>query len=244
MMKQFVGMCCAILFFAASVSPFSIDIQKDAVKEPEKPVIEVEEKLEELQKKEQIEVPIDIYEPVVTMHKSEESDKFIWDELSRYSPSDEITAGIMGYFYKESFMRSNAVAGWPDRNRGSDADICVAFTEEVDAGLHDGSSKDYFIEMVRIHYGGYGLGQWSAEYYLEHFYEFVREREGSIGDAAIQCEFIFESLQRNEKLWNDLKECDTAFKAGRRIGVMYDGTCLETAHIIADMAEKFYKEYS
>ena len=72
-------------------------------------------------------------------------------------------------------MRSNAVAGWDVRNVYSENDICETFTSEVDSGLHDGSTKEHFKTMTRIHYGGYGLGQWSADCYLDHLYEFTRE---------------------------------------------------------------------
>jgi len=52
----------------------------------------------------------------------------------------------MGYFKRESEMRSDAVAGWPLRNNRSKIDFSQDFTEKVDVGLLDGSTKDYFIE--------------------------------------------------------------------------------------------------
>ena len=42
---------------------------------------------------------------VATDYKSEKSEELVWNELSKYSPSDAVTAGIMGYFYRESQMR-------------------------------------------------------------------------------------------------------------------------------------------
>lgn len=67
------------------------------------------------------------HEPVYTKIHDEESEVYIWNELSKYSPNDQITAGIMGYFWKESRMKSNAVAGWDVRNRwkGQEIDICL-----------------------------------------------------------------------------------------------------------------------
>lgn len=185
------------------------------------------------------------YEPVYTSIKSEDDEYYIWKELSRWSPNDQITAGIMGYFWKESFLRSDAVAGWDVRNawHGQERDICQEFTEIIDAGLTDGSTKEYFDSMVRIHYGGYGLGQWLDAGYLSDLYDFIREREGSIGDAALQCEFIFLSLQKNEELWNDLLQCTTAIQVGRRMGVLYDGTYPEHAEAMADKADQYYKKY-
>lgn len=185
------------------------------------------------------------YEPVYTNVHDEKSETYVWNELSKYSPNDQITAGIMGYFWKESRMKSNAVAGWDVRNRwkGQEIDICEEFTKKVDLGLRRRKTKDYFKEMVSIKYGGYGLGQWLSPDYLEDLYEFVKERQGSIGDANLQCEFIFHSLQKNKRLWTELLSCRTAEQCGRRIGTLYDGNDETGAEIIASAAGQYYKKY-
>lgn len=241
-MKKFIGVCALILFSVSMI--FRIPIKNT---EPEILVTIIEEavvlsdiSIEEPTENEETKP----YKPVITKCKDEESADYIWNELSKYSPSDVITAGIMGYFWRESNFRSNAVAGWHVRNIGRERDICEEFTEIVDAGLHDGSSKEYFIEKVSVNYGGYGLGQWLSLGYLEHFYGFIRERGGSIGDAALQCEFIFESIKQNEELWQMLLECETAAQTGRRIGIWYDGATSEGIEYIASCAHKFYKDYN
>lgn len=228
-MKRFIGMCAAIIFVLTSGTTAVADM-----KEP----------LEVAERREKPTAVEEVYIPVYTEHNALESEEFIWNELSKYSPSEYITAGIMGYFWRESYMRSDAVAGWPTRNLGRETDICKSFTQEVDAGLEDRSSKDYFMDMIRLHYGGYGLGQWLGVGYLEHFYEFVRERHGSIGDAAIQCEFIFESIQKNEKLWESLLEAKNAEQCGRRIGYMYDGTGSDGANTMGSRAKVYYKRFN
>jgi len=83
---------------------------------------------------------------VVTKYKSEESNDIIYNALSKSSTNEKIIAGIMGYFYRESQMRSDAVAGWPSRDIKEELDFSKNFTEKVDAGLSDGSTKEYFIE--------------------------------------------------------------------------------------------------
>ena len=181
------------------------------------------------------------YEPVITEHKSEEAADFLWEELSKYSPNDYVTAGAMGYFWRESYFRSDAIAGWPYFDLIQKSNSSLDFTLKIDEGLKDGSSYDYFYHHVRDIYGGYGLGQWVSPNYLKHFYEFIREKEGSIGDAKLQCEFIFESMQRNEKLWDKLLEAKTASECGLYIGTLYDGTSM--AGVIASHADRFYKEY-
>lgn len=182
---------------------------------------------------------------VASNYKSEKSEELVWNELSKYSPSDAVTAGIMGYFYRESQMRSDAIAGWPGRNYAKGiTDICSEFVEKIDAGLEDGSTKDEFIEKVNIHYGGFGLGQWSDPKYLGHFYEFVQESGGSIADAEVQCAFIFESMQQNERLWTEIQELDDAYRVGRRIGYLYDGTGELGAETIASFAKMYYERFA
>jgi hypothetical protein len=185
----------------------------------------------------------DIYEPVVTEAKKDWSADFLWEELSKYSPNDEITAGIMGYFYKESFFRSNAVTGWIHFNtfRRDPGDICIEVTKLVDAGLKDDSSREYFTVTLRHKYGGYGLGQWCTPEYLNRYYDFIQEKEGSISDAKLQCEFVVKDMRAIEKLWNKLMEAKTAEECGRIIGTLYDGSTVP--EIVAMYANKFYKEY-
>ena len=184
-------------------------------------------------------------DPVYTTFKSEESEEFIWNELSKYSPNDQITAGIMAYFWRESYMRSDAVSGWNVLNawHGQKEDICQEFTKKIDAGILDGSTKQEFVESIHYHYGGYGLGQWLDIGYLSDLYDFVQEREGSVGDARLQCEFIFQSLQKNEKLWDELLNCTTPQQCGRRIGILYDGTSVGSSDYMADLADGYYKRF-
>ncbi len=241
-MKKFIGLCMVILLLSIIFTKFT----NNTSAEPEEPIVTIIEEtesvpeviMEQISEKKKPET----YQPVIT-DSEEGSAVYIWNELSKHSPSDQITAGIMGYFWRESKFRSNAVAGWHIRNVGRDRDICEEFTEIVDSGLHNGSTKQLFVETVSVHYGGYGLGQWLSPGYLEHFYAFVQEKNGSIGDAAIQCEFIFESLQRNEELWHMLLECETAAETGRLIAIWYDGASWEGVSYISELAHDFYQEF-
>lgn len=60
--------------------------------------------------------------------------------------NEKIVAGIMGYFKRESELRSDAVAGWPVRDIRTNTNFSMEFTQKVDEGLENGSTKDYFIE--------------------------------------------------------------------------------------------------
>lgn len=242
-MKRFIATCAALTFLFAFICPF-FSVQPE---EPETYVVpnyymeDFPIQPEEPDKAEETPEP---YQPVVTELGTTKDGEYLWNSLSEHSPNDVITAGVLGYFYRESRLRSDAVAAWPQHNIGMEEDICTAFAAEVDAGMEDGSSRDYFIHEVSERYGGYGLGQWSAVEYLEQLYDFVRERGGSIADADLQCEFTVESMKRNERLWGMLTECDSPHLAGRMIGSLYDGTVAETANVIGDMASLFYKQHA
>lgn len=158
-------------------------------------------------------------------------EKEIWSYLQELCPTEEITAGIMGWFYRESRLKSDAVAGWDVREKG----ICESFAEEVDNGM----PKDEFIERVQA-FGGFGLGQWVSHNYVGTLYDYIKKHDCSIADASAQCAFAVESLLENGLLWSELLECTTAIQCGRRIGLMYDGTSAEGAEAIAGFADYYY----
>lgn len=183
-------------------------------------------------------------EATVTKYKSTESEEFIWEELSQYELSDQIKAGIMGYFYRESQFKSDAIAGWPNRNYAKGVrDICKAFTEKVDSGLNDGSTKECFVEKVHVNYGGYGLGQWSNKRYLENLYDFVQEQGGSIADAELQIEFTVNGIMAKEKLWEQIENEKDPYVVGKLIGFLYDGTRGIGAETIGSYTKLFYGRY-
>lgn len=177
-----------------------------------------------------------------TEHKSKTDEAWLWHELNRYSPSEYITAGILGYFWRESQYRSDVVAGCYISLKGTGRDLCKEMIEKVDPGLIDGSSKEIFLKLSKK-YGGYGLGQWCSHHYLEDLYGFASDYGTSIGDARMQCKFIFLSLQKDEKLWAKLLKCHDAERTGRLIGIYYDGT-EHGAPYIGYKAQKLYEKYS
>ena len=185
-----------------------------------------------------------IAEATVTEYKSTESEESIWEELSQYELSDQVKAGIIGYFYRESQFKSNAIAGWPQRNHAKGViDICKEFTEKVDSGLEDCSTKEYFIEKVHVNYGGFGLGQWSNKRYLERLYDFVQERGGSIADAELQIEFTVNGIMAKEKLWEQIENEKDPYVVGKLIGFLYDGTKGIGAETIGSYSKLFYWRY-
>lgn len=168
-------------------------------------------------------VPLCQAEYVVTEYKSVESEQFLWETLTELAPSEEVAAGIMGYFWRESQFRSDSVSSWATQIRETGFDVCEYVVSKTDAGLEDGSSKDFFIETVSA-CGGFGLGQWHSLGYLNSLYDFAQECGTSIADARMQCTFVLTSMQSNTELWEALLSCDDPGEAGWLIAVLYDGT--------------------
>ena len=157
----------------------------------------------------------------------------VWDCLEELCPTKEIAAGIMGFFFRESRLKSDAVAGWDSRAK----ETCEEFTKAVDNGME----KDEFIRQVQ-NFGGYGLGQWVSYDYVGELYDYVKTNGYSIADVRGQCEFTVWSIQQCDLLWSDLLQaCTTALQCGRRIGIYYDGTTVDGAEAIAAFAQYYYE---
>ena len=177
--------------------------------------------------------------PIYTEYKTESAEEFLWEELSKYSPSDSLTAAILGYFKRESEYRSDAVTHWAIHNHCRETDICQDFTLEHD----EANDTEAFVKAVRG-YGGYGLGQWYNIPSLTKLYELAKEREMSIGDARLQCEFVVMDILDNEKLSERIENCDDPYRLGMNVAYLYDGTHNDGAAVIASYAQMLYDKYA
>ena len=180
-------------------------------------------------------------EPVYTRRTSIKDEAWLWTELSEHSPNDIITAAVLSYFWRESQYRSDAVAGYNSSLHGYGRDLCQEVLDEFDPTLTEGDARKAFVKRIRK-YGGYGLGQWCSRAYLEDLYDYACTYETSLGDARMQCSFIFYSLQKDEELWKRLCKCEDPEKAGRLVGIYYDGT-QSGAPYIGYKAKKLYEKY-
>lgn len=197
------------------------------------------------QPKEPQNLKIECKQVVVTQYKTKAAEEFLWETLSSMIDNEKIVAGIMGYFKRESELRSDAVAGWPVRDARTKTNFSMEFTQKVDEGLADGSTKEYFIEQVHIHFGGYGLGQWLSENFLDKLYDFAQEHGTSIGDAEMQCAFVLWSMEhQTPKLWKEIQNETDIWIIGRKIGHYYDGTGELGSSTIASHANEYYKKYA
>ena len=185
---------------------------------------------------------------VITEAMTEESEQFLWDTLMKYLDGNEkLTAAIMGYFRRESGLKSNALQKWHLRNATEKRDSCIWYTEEIDKGLADGSTKEDFIKDENKNlrrYGGYGLGQWYAHMYLDALYDFAQIWGTTIGDAEMQCAFMVWSLKyQRTPTWNELQNINNIYTIGRWIGYGYDGANELSTGVIVEYTLEYYKKY-
>ena len=195
---------------------------------------------------EESEIPTDILEQNwnVTKCHAEESELFLWNTLMKYLNNEKVVAGIMGYFFRESGFRSDAIHGWHERDIWEKCDSSAEYTALIDVGLEDGTTKEIFINDQHHKYGGYGLGQWYAPYYLNELYEFACNWNTSIGDAEMQCAFMAWSIQnQTPQLWEQIKDEDNIYTIGRKVAVLYDGASEIGQGIMIEKAAEYYKKY-
>lgn len=154
-----------------------------------------------------------------------ETEATLWELMNRYAPNEYAAAAGMGMFFRESRYKSDALCGWascyPEFPR-----LCEDFTADVDAGLADGSSYEYYAERIHNVHGGFGLCTWYSYDYLERLYAFAQEWGTSIADAEMQCAFLYYDIENNvPELWQELLNAPSPQIAGERMGQMYDHTC-------------------
>ena len=167
-------------------------------------------------------------------------EKEIWDILRAEASNDIITAAIMGYFQRESFLQSDAVAGY---HYDKLHNICADYNTIIDDGLEDGSSYNQFMHDTQFIYGGYGLGQWSNSHSLDSLYWFAQLWETEFSNIEMQCAFVIQDMKNNYPwLWEQLNKIKNPYDAGCLVGIEYEGTA--SYEITGEYAYVFYERYS
>lgn len=179
-------------------------------------------------------------EYTITQYKDPESEEFLWNTVKKYTDSDVLAAAVLGFFWRESYYKSDAIAHWATADAQTKEDNSKFFTEKIDAGLSDGSTKEEFIDKAHNHFGGYGLGQWYSIAYLSAFYDFARGWGTSIADAEMQCAFTIWSIYHLRTDFLDNLDLTSVYNASQWMGFVYDGSC--SAHgVIYQKAKTLYK---
>lgn len=150
----------------------------------------------------------------------------------------------MSYYYAESHFKSDSVVGWYLIKDIIGIDPSVEFTNKINHGLSDGSTKEQFIYETHYKIGGYGLGQWYPPFSLEKLFEYAQEWGDNIADAEMQCNFtiwLFQETYPNiyKKLYT-LTDLDIIVQY---IASYYDGHT-QGAGVMSLKAKEYYGKYS
>lgn len=235
-MKKFILLCFIIILICAAAATPASDKVEPIIMENTIPIIITEALITT--------EPAPAHILIITRHKNLEDQKLLWDLLNKYTKNEYITAGILGYFWRESSGRSNSCAGWYINDVTYQTDTCAEFTTKIDKGLKNSSTFEEFIEWSRYHYGGYGLGQWCTIRGLTELYNFAKEWDTSISDAEMQCAFTVYDIQNTyPDLWTALLSIENATEAGYKVGLFYDGSP-QGAGYIGQLAQQFYDIYA
>ena len=112
-----------------------------------------------------------------------DTEKTVWDFLKGKGLNNFAVAGIMGNIYAESSIRAdNLQDSFEKRLELSDAE----YTAAVDSGEYQNFAMDG---------AGYGLCQWTYWKRKEGLYNFAKETNRSVGDPALQLDFLWKELQ-------------------------------------------------
>jgi LysM repeat protein len=114
-------------------------------------------------------------------------DKYVWDKLKEVIQNDFGVAGLMGNLQAESGVRSNNLQNSFEKSFGMSDDV---YTSAVDNNLYDNFVKDS---------AGYGLAQWTYWSRKQNLLNFAKERKASIGDLAMQVDFLIQELSTSYK---------------------------------------------
>lgn len=165
------------------------------------------------------------------------NEAIIWNFLKEKGLNDYAVAGIMGNLYAESGLRSNNLQNGFEKKLGLNDE---AYTKAVDDGTY---AKDLFIKDM----AGYGLAQWTFWSRKKSLYEFIKEKNKSIGDLEAQLEYFWKEISSNGPLFAELKYSNSVKEASDAILHLYERPADQSAAVEkkrADFGTIFYDTYA
>lgn len=171
--------------------------------------------------------------PVAT--STSDNEKAIWDFLKGKGLNDFAVAGIMGNLYAESGLRSNNLQNTYEKKLGMTDD---QYTAAVDKGTYNNFVKDS---------AGYGLAQWTYWSRKQALLEFAKAAGKSIGDLAMQLDFLWKELQTYTGTMKVLKAAESVKAASNAILTGYEkpadqGTAVQNRR--AGYGVTYYDKYA
>ncbi|MBR5416241.1 MAG: hypothetical protein IK105_09940 [Thermoguttaceae bacterium] len=164
------------------------------------------------------------------------NEEIIWNYLAERIGNPYGVAGLMGNLYAESVFRSdNLQDSYEKKLKMTDAE----YTEAVDSGAYDNFVRDA---------AGYGLAQWTFWSRKEALLSFARERNASIGDLAMQLDYLWYELSvKYPPLAKGLQNAASVREASDLILLKYERPAnqSEGAQIRrAGFGERIYQKYA
>ena len=125
---------------------------------------------------------------VQTVDSSQKSsENGMWDYLLTQIGNEYGVAGLMGNLYAESGLKSNNLQNSYNKK--------LNITDEEYTLLVDGNNYPNFVTDK----AGYGLAQWTFHSRKKNLLDFAKQKGCSIGDEAMQLEFLIHELKTGYK---------------------------------------------
>ena len=134
----------------------------------------------------------------------------IWKYLKNKGLNDYAVAGLMGNLYAESGLNPKNLQNSANKRLGLSDD---EYTAAVDNGTYKNFTSDK---------AGYGLAQWTYSARKKNLAAFVRAKGCSIGDLAVQLEFLWEELCGYKGVMESLKTAKSVREASDAVLLGYE----------------------
>lgn len=163
------------------------------------------------------------------------TDKTIWDFFTGKGLNAYAAAGIMGNLYAESALRPTNLQNSYEKKLGHTDD---SYTKAVDNGIYTNFVKDS---------AGYGLAQWTYWSRKQALLEYAQKAKKSIGDLAMQLEFMWTELQEYTSVMKTLKTATSIQAASDAILTGYERPADQGSSVKAKRAsygKQYYDKYA
>lgn len=146
--------------------------------------------------------------------------------------------GVLANLEAESAFRPNNLQNSYERKLGHTDET---YTAAVDSGAYGNFAKDS---------AGYGLAQWTYWSRKQKLLEYAKGKGKSIGDIAMQLEFLAQEIKGYSGVWNCLTTVENtaegAYKAGHTVCYSYEAPAAkETSSVTrGNRAKVFFAKYS
>ena len=166
------------------------------------------------------------------MQAEEMDEKAIWDTLFSFIGNSYGTSGLMGNLYAESGLKASNLQNTGNKALGLTDE---EYTAAVDNGYYDDFSDDRY---------GYGLAQWTYPSRKQALLAFARQQGKSIGNCAMQLEFLKNEMGKNLLL--TLKAAGSVQEASDAVLLQYERPANQSQEALdkrAAYGQQFFQKY-